>query len=597
MPVRSTKSRWLASVAGALGPVSIVWSSSLLSGACLAAAFQPGWGALTWVALVPFAAMMGRERRGDLDLYLGAYYGGVVFHLIGLQWLRTGYSGLMFQAWIVVAHIAALSWPVALAIGRRLVLRRGLPLALALPVCWTAAEYLRYHASAIIDGNGFPFLQAGMTLGDLDPLMQAADLGGVPIVGWLVLGVNGFLGDLWASWARRLLTRELALSFALAALPCLLAWAYGTWRLAEVEAVAGPIVALIPGELEGQDVAATAARIEKMVADVVATIGRPDLLVWQEYAYAGHVSDELRGVPAPMADEAARANALEVVRGRSRPVEERRRATRVNMDFLEQLSRRLGIALAVGCSRADFAGGDRLFNSLALVTPGGGYQASYDKSYLGPGVEFIPERARAIGLIPTFWARRWADLRLSGTMSGRTLRVFDLPTKGREQPYHFSSPICYDVHFAALHRDLVRSARAATGRSLDFFIGPADEPPDFGEIKSKISTLTHARFRAVECRTPYLREVQGGQTAIIDGCGRVLQRSSGIGSEQRVLAARVPLDGRPTLFLLGGDWVSYLACFLSATLSIRPGLSARWLSRAPDRPGRRNLSSGSSSWR
>ncbi len=75
----------------------------LTSGCLLAiSASSPSVGLVAWAALIPFAAAIARQR-GTVELYAGAYLGGVLYTLQCLEFMRTRISGadcFNFRSWI-----------------------------------------------------------------------------------------------------------------------------------------------------------------------------------------------------------------------------------------------------------------------------------------------------------------------------------------------------------------------------------------------------------------------------------------------------------------------------------------------------------------
>jgi len=524
----------------------------------LAPAFvASGFSHMAWFALVPFAWALWVEK-GRPELYLGAYYGGVLFHLLGLDWLRTAFSGLVFDDWVGIAHAAGCFWVLALAVGRRFVPRSRWPMAVSLPVVWLSMEAARHQAIALFDGNGFPYLKLGTTLADCVHLRQVADVAGVAGTGWLVATVNGALFDVARHVCRRGRWTEARRTVVLPSLPAALAlfaaFVYGVFRLAQAPVETGPVVALVTGDLKrATPVDAAAAGTESQVSGAAGipagpAVGRPDLFVWHEGAFDGDLVDGLAAQPTH--DDYAAAAARVAARSGVSRVEQ----FSENLGYLKDLSVCLDAAVLVGCRRFSVQGSSQqLFNSVAYLLPGGAYQGAYDKRHLAPGIEFIPRAALAIGVLPRYWADGSADGERCGFEPGAENRVFALTSRFDGKRYRFGANICCDAHFPDAHLPLM-------GRSdpPDFFINVSDESEDSGVLYHQ-SALTNARFRAIECRRPYLKLSEGGYSAVIDSSGRVLLLGHGVGREQRALVAAVPLDGRGTLYSRLGDWLSPLA--------------------------------------
>ena len=97
--------------------------------------------------------------------------------------------------------------------------------------------------------------------------------------------------------------------------------------------------------------------------------------------------------------------------------------------------------------------------------------------------------------------------------------------------------------------------------------------------------LITAAFRCVETRTPMVRAVNTGISAIIDGDGVVVEPDVFIDADEKgresmrdphtgrwhkqlnaVLIGNVPLDNRHSLYLAYGDWFAGICCFCTIFL-------------------------------
>ena len=191
----------------------------ILSGFALAFSYPPqGFRFLAWVALVPLGLAL-RDRRNWPELYVGLYLGGLAFHLIHLDWIRSGtgatwLSGPRATQWLAQGTLLALAWPLALGAGRLFIHRSRLPTTLALPLVWTAFEYARRYYWAIFDATGYPYGQLALTQAHHAWLIQIADITGAA---WR----DG--GDCGRKWPRDRLhpLGSSARSFAEPATPCI----------------------------------------------------------------------------------------------------------------------------------------------------------------------------------------------------------------------------------------------------------------------------------------------------------------------------------------------------------------------------------------
>src|SRR5262249_58902841 len=145
--------------------------------------FPVGWGFLGWVALV---LLLGLVRSTDRSrrIYWSAYLCGVAFSLPVIQWMRVA-DPRMYFTWLALAIYIAVYFPLAIFLVRKLDRRTGLPLALTLPVVWTALEFVR---SLVL--GGFPWYMLGDSQHRFKTLRQVADLTGLYGVTFLVPSAN-----------------------------------------------------------------------------------------------------------------------------------------------------------------------------------------------------------------------------------------------------------------------------------------------------------------------------------------------------------------------------------------------------------------------
>jgi apolipoprotein N-acyltransferase len=302
----------------------------IASGILLAVAFMaPPLDLVAWVALIPFAAAIARPR-GSIELYSGAYLGGVAFSLHGQSWILTRLTGSgPFESnaadWFVNGCIQAAVWPLMLYIARRLAQRGRWQMVVLLPVVWVAGEFIRQEAGWAIAWSPFPWLQLGLTQAERLPLAQVADLGGVWAIAFVVAAVNGALfAALFTRQPRPLATAALILAGT---------WVYGEFRMRPTVLERGPSMALVPpyGRLPDQQRGA-------------------DIMLWSETAYALVISES-------------------------------------ELKELETKARDLESGLIVGSIRRE---GSARYNSAVVIDPEKGYLGCYDKCFLVPWGEFRP---------------------------------------------------------------------------------------------------------------------------------------------------------------------------------------------------------------
>jgi apolipoprotein N-acyltransferase len=138
---------------------------------------------------------------------------------------------------------------------------------------------------------------------------------------------------------------------------------------------------------------------------------------------------------------------------------------------------------------------------------------------------------------------------------GEAQTRFPLSAAGRA--YEFGVLICYEDAVASLARELVRPNN---GPPADFLINISNDGWFMG-TSEHAEHLAVSRFRAVECRRVVLRAVNGGISAIIDGCGRIVALPADSWSKSKavtgVVSGTVPLDTRTSPYARFGDWLPW----------------------------------------
>ena len=489
---------------GAAASVLVLVASGVLG----ALAFpKTGWALLAWVWLVP-ALFSGATRRPRAALADG-WLAGTAFYVVLLRWLDhtfLNYSAIPWPVtWLPITLLAAYcGLYVGLVAGGAAWLRGrlGTGVALALvPALWVVGEWLRGHLM-----GGFPWGLLGYSQQAQLPVIQIAELGGVYAVSLLIVAINAALAALLAMGPRRAWPGVAAASLLLAG-----SFAFGVRALAtETAAGAGSVeVAVIQPSIE-QTIKWDPARhaqildiYERLTREAART--KPAVVLWPETA----TTIFLRG------DEAL-------------------------LDRLTRLARDIDVPILVGSlDRRDGPRGQFL-NSAFLLT-GQGITAKYDKIHLVPFGEYVP-LASVLGFV-----RSWAEF-ISEFGAGDIETVFPLPGAP------FGTIICYEVIFPELFRGFV--VRGAS------FMANITNDAWFGETSGPWQHLGTLPLRAVEHRVAIARAANTGVSAFIEPTGRIgptlplLQRG--------VLARRIPLRSRTTLYTRLGDWLVYGSAVLAA---------------------------------
>jgi len=516
-------------------PARFRYGAAALSALLLAGAFPPvAFRALAWVALIPWFAVLLRDRgeghRGPAMLF------GIVHFTAGLWWLAKLHELFPFA----VASILVL-YPLLFAVlFRRIAVGFPRAAALLLPPLWVGVDFAREHLL-----SGFPWLLPGHALVESDRLRQAADLGGVHLLTFLLVLANTAGAALVAHRYRRegeatapFLARG-GLVAAAAALATALS-IYGGARRDGIHETPGPRVILvqpafpqgIKAEARGNLPKAEEMRNRQVALSWEGVRDHPeaDLVIWAETMVPGDLREKAPG------RDALDGNTKRILLGIVDPI---------------------GI---VRGSRKRFLGGCIFFgedrkkrNSAVLVGPEGVIEGRFDKEHLTPFGEYLP----LVGWLPAgmrdgLHARLRRVLPLPADLSPGESKPIPAPA-GPSSTVKLGGLICYEVIFSAPARDRVREgAEVLVNLSNYAWYGAGNHD----------QVLDITRFRAVECRRPVVVATNDGPTAVVDGNGSVRKRLPS--GAPGVLYDEVPRDGRKSLYVATGDLFAALCAVVAA---------------------------------
>ena len=514
----------------------------LASGIMLAAATPPALSPLfPFVALVPLAVHLLRTRmdgRATLEAVGGGMLTGAVQHGWGLRWLPftlTAVAGpvvgwLAFAA--VLAALAACTGAAAWGVHRLLTGPRPLPVALALPVTWTALEWGLAHLPF---GLAFPWTPLGLGLARWPETLGLAELIGVGGVSAWLACVNGLMAGavVRASASVRAGMRP-ALPFAAAAMLVALlpvAWGFARARAFDRGLVAAPV---------GR-VAALALAVPPTASDPAWTATAVDAAVRALEGVSGGAADLVVLPEMILAlDPASPAGAFQVER------------LRIHTD-------RLDAPLLVGTLGVE---GSRAFNSAVLLSVGESIGFRADKRHLVPGVE------RASAVRAPWLAPSPAPGGSQGYAPGEGWPV------AVAGPLRVGVLLCYEVAFGSDARALVRNgANAFAALTSDAWFAGGSGARAAGIAQQ----MAHLTVRVVETRTGAVRSSNGGPAALLGPSGREEGRTA-----PGVLAGVVHSAPDPTLFVRMGDFAGPLAV-LTLLLLLAATLRGQHLPEESDR--------------
>lgn len=583
-------------------PVRGAVACSLTTTVLLWSSFTPlDWGWLGWIGLSPMLLLVRLERPTRF-MYPVLYTSGLIWALATLQWMRLGDSS-MYIAWAALAVYVAMYFPVCIAIMRGAVHRLGLPMLVAVPVVWTGLEYLRATLM-----TGFAWYFMGHTQYAWPEMIQISDLVGAYGVSFVVTLVAGCVAGLVPlKWLERLklfppvevpadfahLPEEeivvqnssraefrrpwLNVGIALAVVAA--AFVYGTVRRSQADFKPGPRVALIQGNFPAR-LKHDADIYEKIFQYHDALTGmavrhQPDLVVWPETMFRwplqilepGVEEVQLRAM-APPVDPTAQIRWID---SWSDPTVRK---------MLHEASERANAAMMIGIDTWIAGKSDiKAYNSSILVTPQNGVGDRYDKMHRVLYGEYTPLKDE----LPFLAAL--SPLGDSGGLSkGEAAKVF------KYGDWNFSPIICFEDTVPHLVSGIAKGADES-GQPIDVFVNQTndgwfvydnEDGTSAGSSEQNQHLIT-ASFRAVETRTPLVRAVNTGISAVIDGDGVLTEpdvfinghaesqeelistmRDPETGELRKSLNAAiitdVPLDSRSSFYVAHGDWFAQGCC-------------------------------------
>jgi len=224
-------------------------------------------------------------------------------------------------------------------------------------------------------------------------------------------------------------------------------------------------------------------------------------------------------------------------------------------DLQRVISQAAGGAVVIfGRQRID---GDRGYNSLSVLSPGGVEVALYDKHHLTPFGEYIP-----FGDVAYDWfgLSAFAAQIGNGFSAGAGPQIIDLGAGGKMLPL-----ICYEAVFPQNLR--------AGGARADWLLHITNDAW-FGTLTGPYQHAAQARLRAIEQGLPMVRVANTGVTAVYDARGR-LRADLPFGIEghlDTVLPSPLPI----TPYARWGDWIALVLLICAVLVAYLPKPSRRY---------------------
>lgn len=536
-----------------------------MSAALLCFSFPPWkFEALIWISLVPWffaltRANLTRKKAVAQGFWLGFIFSGLTFywvcyvlHQFGeLPWVLAIFGFLIFacicQPQFYLLALVFHEW------RKKLYSKELSPVAKLIPIIAFALFYAGVDwilPKLFVDTLGHSFY--------LNPILrQLSDLGGAPLLTFLVVTVNltifSLLHDFlnreepsaWPSFTRHIPAVTMTIILLL------FATTYGYFRNEQIKQwmnnpgaqIRKPYrVAMIQGNIGDFDKVAAESGI-KAAADKVLqsyfTLSsealkanpKPEALIWPETAYPSSFRSPYT------ADELAQDKSV------------------------ESFVRKNGIPLLFG--GYDHQGGQD-FNSVFFLNPetAGGLIPNddlqvYHKNVLLLFGEYIPG-AETFNVI-----KQWFP-QVGNFGRGPGPSVFEIPRPQKLAPessektsvlVRMNPVICYEALFPNFVLDAVKKgSQIILNVTNDSWFGPWAEP----ELHLSLTV-----FRSIESRRPQLRATNTGITALILPDGSMTHQTP-LNTPQAILVDVPVLGPQPTLMLAWGDWFASAALLLGS---------------------------------
>lgn len=534
---------------------------TLASAALMTGAFPPFEApGFIWVAFVPWLWAVSRSASIGAAIGQGLWL-SVLFGLAAGSWIADAaveYLQVSYAVGLVALffHVAIHQLQLLLfaPVFRMLVRGRGagegaLRRAALVPVGALGYVGLDWAVPKLLRDS------IGLLLHDYSALSQAAELGGIYLLTFLVLAVNLAIfcvvregvGPLAGVGARlvRVLPGVVVAAVLLAGFALFGALRLAEWREKLREPGMAVRVGLVQGSVSRElkrrwavgDIAAareSLATYQRTTDTLLEREGRLDLVVWPETAYPG------------IFREPETQDQLEL-----------------NIGFDRYIANR-GVPFVFGAYDIHEPRGARLLrNGLFFVEP----TADQDSRSLSPMTVHHKSRLFPIGeyipLLDLPSVRQW--LPGAGALSvGGGPALYEIQLSLREAPLRIGPAICYEDLFGDHTATLARlGAELIVNVSNDSWFGDRGEPR---------LHLIVARLRSIETRLPQVRATNTGYSALILPTGELLQATRY--GERRALAASIPIRRpEPTWATRSGDAFGPVSLVLAlvAVFVLRPG--------------------------
>jgi apolipoprotein N-acyltransferase len=520
---------------------------------------------LAWITLVPIL-WSAHGATGKQHFLLG-WLAGIVTNLGGFYWicgmlmdfghmaaalsfaltlLLAAYQGLVFGLWLyLLFHLRRIS---AWGYG------------LLAPLAYVVAEALVYFIFPWYYGNS----QYWMI-----PFIQICELGGVPLLSFLLVMTNGFLMDGFLRWREGRPRAWLPLAGALS-IPLLIG-GYGLARMtmldAEMQAAPHLTIGLVEADVgiwEKEDrmkIEDNLVRHQRMSIELEKQGAQ--LIVWPETSYWSPMSyARIKGHADIGRFRLLPREAEFVPPGKSPPPMHAAEDAFLETPQIDRVAPQRGFStpLLFGsetwrenpASQSGRHPGLDLFNTAMLLDKDGKVLGAYDKVYLLIFGEHIP-----LGeFFPQFynWLPESSDL-----TPGESVEVLPFGA------FKIGVMVCYEDIIPAFTRKIAaKKPNILINVTNDAWFGKTSEP---------YLHLALSVFRAVESRVALVRSTNTGVSAFIDPAGRILSQTNIYDPE--TLLEKIPMMEGGSVYQTIGGWPVYLCIGVIGFLFVRIRIKQR----------------------
>jgi apolipoprotein N-acyltransferase len=510
-------------------PAAARLCAAAVTGVLLGAARPPlDLGPLACVAFVPlFVAWRDRGPRAAAGY---AFVAAVVYHAWLLSW--TWYFGTV--AIVPLVLVLAAYWAAAGAVVGWLG-RRHLASPFVVAGVWVLAE------AAVARGplGGFSWGEVGYAFHDIVAGRALASDGGVALVSFFAVALNGFLAEAFLAMRARTPTDRRRSGFLAAGLVAVLVLPFiAIAARSEPPATGTMRVAILQGNDKNRDLTATEERdryLPRSHFALAADVRDPvDLIVFPESSMDAD----------PRTDPFLRSHLTAVARRNHAWV--------------------LANAVADAPAHGNRPAGAKVLNLDVLYRPDGTLEGTYSKRHLVPFGEYIPFRGLLEGRVGAI------DRVPRDFEPGRSPGLFDVAG------HRIATIICFESAFGYQVRPLVRDGAQV--------IIVSTNNRSYERSANSAQHVAIGQMRAAETGRPLVQAAISGISAVIDADGRVTTRTGLF--ERRLLEATVTATTGETPYVRYGEWAIELSAIIvigAFVVAVRRNRRARSIesARAP----------------